>query len=313
MFYPEDCIKSLLKCPECNKTFNDPRLLPCGESFCNECIVTIVKQDQTGLECKYCNMFHLVPSNGFPVNQRLYLMTKETAFEVFRGEAIENLKEKINEIKVKIENLTNNKQNGAMRIKDHCDFIRSEVDLAAESAICEINKLRDGLLGQIFEYEQNCLKNLEENSKRIEKLETIIETNNDFLLKWNKKIKEYNLTDEDAKEANTLANISLEEIETVEKWLKETQFNGNQIELKERYKFINSDLLGQIDFLKIQPTIIFNCELKETIELNECCWPRSICRFADGDIIYFDEMPEDEEKGKLILLDYASKKEKSFF
>lgn len=38
MFYSTGQVKELLICSVCENAFTDPRVLPCGETFCNKCI-----------------------------------------------------------------------------------------------------------------------------------------------------------------------------------------------------------------------------------------------------------------------------------
>lgn len=38
MFYLDSQIKTILVCDICKDIFSDPRVLPCGRTFCNDCI-----------------------------------------------------------------------------------------------------------------------------------------------------------------------------------------------------------------------------------------------------------------------------------
>ena len=71
MFYEEAKINDILKCPHCKKTMVDPRMLVCGESMCNLCIMQLLNKAKTGLNCKICNEFHGVPKSGFVKSLRL--------------------------------------------------------------------------------------------------------------------------------------------------------------------------------------------------------------------------------------------------
>ena len=55
----------LLHCPFCDNLITDPRVLPCGESICFECI------PDKEFECSLCSEKHQVPPNGFMKNKRL--------------------------------------------------------------------------------------------------------------------------------------------------------------------------------------------------------------------------------------------------
>jgi hypothetical protein len=69
MFYRNEDVDSALLCSICSETFRegDPRLLPCGEWACNECIQRLTNS-QNEFNCSLCHQKHRSTSqDGLPV------------------------------------------------------------------------------------------------------------------------------------------------------------------------------------------------------------------------------------------------------
>lgn len=56
-----------LTCFICSSRLVDPRILPCGQTACHECIQSLTTKNKFG--CKKCGSNHEIPSkSGFPSN-----------------------------------------------------------------------------------------------------------------------------------------------------------------------------------------------------------------------------------------------------
>jgi hypothetical protein len=66
----KSAIPAALECALCQDVFNDPRNLPCGHTFCMECLSSFVdksknkKKSKTSLECSLCRKPWEVPQDG---------------------------------------------------------------------------------------------------------------------------------------------------------------------------------------------------------------------------------------------------------
>jgi hypothetical protein len=69
MFYGDNEIDELKNCPHCIKEYQDPRILPCGQTLCLECIENEIENKE--FECHNCLSTHQIPSSGFPQNLML--------------------------------------------------------------------------------------------------------------------------------------------------------------------------------------------------------------------------------------------------
>jgi tripartite motif-containing protein 56 len=89
-------------CPICFKTFKDPRVLPCGETACNECIQVLAKSSVLDkFPCSMCPQLHL--NTDFMVNRAILKMIEAKNGNVYDKKSVEILKEKLAEIKQKSE------------------------------------------------------------------------------------------------------------------------------------------------------------------------------------------------------------------
>lgn len=72
-----EIINSSLTCVECLSRFIDPRVCPCGHTFCHMCIESLLCENRF-FDCPSCQASHQhlakkkpVPSSGFPPNRAL--------------------------------------------------------------------------------------------------------------------------------------------------------------------------------------------------------------------------------------------------
>ena len=72
MFYEEAKIDEILKCGQCKRKLDEPRIIPCGKAVCNACFETILKstneKDNT-FDCILCKATH--KNAEFPVSESL--------------------------------------------------------------------------------------------------------------------------------------------------------------------------------------------------------------------------------------------------
>jgi hypothetical protein len=59
MFYKKEDVDARMTCALCSKIYNDPRMLPCGDSACYECILeSIQKYQDNQFKCVFCHEIH---------------------------------------------------------------------------------------------------------------------------------------------------------------------------------------------------------------------------------------------------------------
>ena len=179
MFYEENQINSKLKCPKCKSRFQDPRILPCGETVCHLCIVELVRlastptTDKTGeFMCIFCTHMHKKPSpEGFISCKFLNSLMSEKPSEIYCGKNLEKLKTNLNIINTKIDKMNNDLKHGVDIIKAYCAKLRKEVKSSKEAIIEHLNETTAHYLNKIDNYENECILQFElkENENASEK------------------------------------------------------------------------------------------------------------------------------------------------
>ena len=69
MFYEQNKIEAFLICSKYNQEFDEPRILPCGNTFCSACLETLVKttdNKDNSFKCSLCQGTH--KNAEFPMN-----------------------------------------------------------------------------------------------------------------------------------------------------------------------------------------------------------------------------------------------------
>ena len=160
MFFEEKVINDHLKCPYCKNVFVDPRMLECGESMCNSCIMLLLNKEKTGLNCILCKEFHEMPKNGFIKSLRLAKLIDIKPNEVSRSKEASEFKSVLNKIFEKNSAMQTDLKMGKDKIREHCDFVRNEVEVKVESWHQYIDKFHGGFKKTIDEYEKKSLEKL---------------------------------------------------------------------------------------------------------------------------------------------------------
>lgn len=248
MYYKEDDINRFLNCPSCSQTFDDPRLIPCGECLCNHCIQDMVIQETNGFQCEFCSSFHQVPEEGFAPVKFLQKLKSKKPCEVYRSKTVEDFKTNLHKIKQTTEELEASYRISSDKLKEYCDFIRYDIELVTESIISEINMYRDTFINTVDSYEQDGLKNIESNSIYKNDFESFMLNMNTFFSTWNQALKQHKIDETEVEKALVLSNNHLNKLNLDKNKLKFFQFNGKILKFKGNSENINSNVLGAINF-----------------------------------------------------------------
>ena len=140
MFYEEKTIKNILSCESCNEKLDIPKKLPCGSTICTQCESEIQQLDNQ-FECKLCSDIHQISIKGLPVCKIILNLLQIKPNEISRGQAVEQLKQNLNEIKQQLNRLTTSLNTGQEQIKEHCNNLRAQIHLSSENCIKQINEM----------------------------------------------------------------------------------------------------------------------------------------------------------------------------
>jgi hypothetical protein len=226
MFYQATELDNLLICKICDRKLDDPRSLPCGESFCNKCIDTISGYEKKQFECQNCNTQHAIPDGGFPINAVLNKILQLKSNEVFRNNLVKDFKDASNLVKIKAEKVESDLQAGEKIIYEHCKNVKDEVQLALEEAHFKLDEFHIEFFNEIDNYERECyfqFENIQSNKRGIE---IIIEESKVFYSVSEDLLKNFNFDASEFKVRFAQANILLENLENVQDKLYSDMFQG---------------------------------------------------------------------------------------
>jgi hypothetical protein len=294
MFYIENDINELKICPLCNEELNDPRLLPCGRTACNDCILKELEKDQENiLRCEFCTETHQMPEKGFPLNQIAATLIKKKANEIHRSNTAKELKQVLKNIQSKSDNLRNRFQYAEDTIKDYCEKIRNQIQLQTAQAIDQIQEYNTELLNEVRDYEKECIKSLSSDKSYKHDLVANIERMNLFDSEWTKYLTKFEIKDSDVENALKQAKSNVNRLTIEETNLNAWLFNNRMAKFEKSEKAIEKFFtLGEIKFDEV---CFLNTKFDkmEKIDLNHLVY---------SNITYFDCISLNKEEFVLIFL-----------
>lgn len=209
MFVQEEILFDNLKCTICHKIFQDPVMLPCGETVCNTCITDFI-EDQSSeksgqFKCCACDEDHSIPvTKGFPKSKRMSSLIEIKPKNVNRGKFIEKFKADINQCISEINRIKSSLETKEETVKDYFEAKRQQIYQVTESKINELNKKSIELLERIDELESEHLENLK-NVQTQKQIEDDLKKAAEFCEIWTEKLKKPETSEEEVeKERNQL-------------------------------------------------------------------------------------------------------------
>jgi hypothetical protein len=167
MFFSESQIKDETTCQKCKTIFNDPRVLPCGESICNKCILNGIS-DKNEFNCLCCVEMHNVPRNGFPVNKSMLSLLRMKPKVEIKFNVWEEFKKNFKQMKDNLDKLISDVELSDGIVDEHCEMIKNQIETRTESLIQKIENYREVLLKEIDDYEKECKDNIKKEKSNIE-------------------------------------------------------------------------------------------------------------------------------------------------
>ena len=143
MFYDEKEISEHLKCPNCKKMFVDPRILDCGDFLWNSCILLLLDKRKNRLQLHFVPRIPWDAKKWLQKSPRLAKLVEVRPNEVSRSPETMQLKSELSKINEKNQIMQTDLKLGKEKIREHCDFVRNDVELITESCHQYVDKYRD--------------------------------------------------------------------------------------------------------------------------------------------------------------------------
>ena len=153
-------LKTYLKCKLCNKTYEDPIILPCGKTLCSKHIYS----ETMGaiLKCSFCGQDHPITSAGFPKNEEISNLVRISDQYVHLDSTLGENNLRAKEMCIEYEQLITRCELLARDpdyfIHEYFSKIRSDIDLSKEKWIKMIDDHHSKLQNEIREAENRCKK-----------------------------------------------------------------------------------------------------------------------------------------------------------
>ena len=145
MYFDLDKINNALICKYCEGKLDVPKNLPCGETICSICETLIHIQDNK-FDCSVCKEKHEMPIKGLPIMKTLLEILSVKPNKVSRGNAFDSLQKLLDEIQKKHNFIQLGIKNSSDFVNEHCLNLRSNVQLATEEVILQVNNLSSKII-----------------------------------------------------------------------------------------------------------------------------------------------------------------------
>jgi hypothetical protein len=274
MFYQADKIDSILICDVCENKMVDPRLLPCGKSVCHRCVDLLADTDKKRIKCQNCAKTHEIPDEGFLKNLAIQKLLEFEAKEVFHPNHIEEFKKFLDILDKTKQSIEATMECGDAKIRDHCDKVRNDMQLAIEQAHAKLDEIHKDFMDEIDKHEkefQAKFKTIQQNKVDIDKA---LNESNELLSKSNHLLKQFKI---DSTELATLfesAHSILINLETIKDGIHREMFNESLLKF-EKQKSIDSNLVGRIVKQNIELYFLENVEnMRELNFISKIEWTR---------------------------------------
>jgi hypothetical protein len=268
MFYEKDDLNNKLNCIKCNQRLDEPRILPCGETICAYCYISI-EANKNKFVCFVCNENHSLTENGLPINKILLKILALESKEVYRGNEVKQLKGYLDDIQEDINKISFCLNNGVDRIKDFCFDLKNKVQLRTEEAIEQLNEHNQDMITEIEEFERFCIKSYQVNLNTNDEVRKTKKELEEFNLKWNQYLKQTVICDKKISEAiakaSELGMKTKKDFANLDKFI----FNGSQMKFERNENELDRSVLGSLmkQLYICESAILSNGQMTELMSL----------------------------------------------
>jgi hypothetical protein len=259
MFYQADKIDSILICDVCEDKMVDPRILPCGRFVCHRCVDLLIDTDKKRIKCQNCAKIHEIPEEGFPKNLALQKLLECEAKEVLQSNHIEEFKKLLEILNATRQSIESTMECGDAKIRDHCDKVRNDMQLAIEQAHAKLDEFHKDFMEEIDKHEKECqakFKTIQQNKQDIEKA---LHESNELLSTSDRLLKQFKIDQTELATQFKSAHSILNNLEQFKDGIQRDMFNESLLKF-ERQKSLDSNMIGKIVKQNIELYFLENIE-----------------------------------------------------
>jgi hypothetical protein len=275
MFFEENEICDLIKCDKCKLKLDEPRILPCGFTICFNCVESIQMKGEI-FDCILCKEeHHINPSKGLPINKTVLKMLSIKPVEFSRGKQVNLLKLSLIEIQNIINSIQFGLDSSVDKVKEHCLNLKSDVQLATEETIEQINQLNELFINKIDDYQDKCIHSFENNTSdqmHLQEFKNIINELESFKIEGLKYLKQIQIDDDVIIQKNEKALDYIRQAEEKKIKLENLIFNDQLVKFEANKTKLSNLTLGYLTVRNIDSFVLsYILTNKQVTELIKLC------------------------------------------
>ena len=261
MFFEPSEITELLNCEYCSQQYGEyypPRILPCcGKTICYKCVMLAERLTKDNkLKCMVCSKEETMPLNGFQINRALVKLIAKKPKEISRGQEAEKLKENLRDLEAQVNKLIFEVENGEYLITVDCLELRTQIKLAKEEKIKEINQHSDALLQKVDTFEEKCIRKYKEMNVSTQQINELIDLVKDAIHQQNTYLMQLIIDDKDTMAYNVKMNELKSIIKTERKNIKKLMYDNQMMKFEVSTSPIDQDRLGRLIHIEPDSSVI---------------------------------------------------------
>lgn len=243
MFFQQEQIEKNLQCKICHEILRAPKLLPCGEAVCEECILNFIRIQvipNQEFKCPVCKDIHDIPRNRkFPSIKSIESILQQRPNQIVPCKLVKKFHQDLDENQNMLMDLKEFVHGGTDKVQKYCQELRGDVHLATQIRIVEIHEQGDKLIQQIDEFQENRIKEMEGEMSKTNSLIGHMEKFNSI---WRSNLKKFNKEESEIEDAlgrllsiHKQADLELNDLNNLVLKYKKCKFNRNEKKLAKNF------------------------------------------------------------------------------
>jgi hypothetical protein len=235
----------------------------------------IIDTDKQRIKCQHCCKMHELPSEGFAPNLEVAKLIEIKPNQILRGKLVNELEAISKSVRERVEQIQTDLLTGEVIIRDQCDEIRYETQLAIEEAHLELEKIHKRFMDEIDDYERKCCRNLIKINKNKRKIEKHLTEANLFNSKIESLLKQVQIESADIKAELFEARDILSKLEKVKDNLRSDIFSGVCLKFNKNTTGVKDSTIGFIKTQNSQLYFLENADRLKALDLTQKLYPNS--------------------------------------
>jgi len=178
---------------------------------------------------------------------------------------VEEFKKILDILNTTKQNIESTLECGDATIRDHCDKVRNDMQLAIEQTHAKLDEIHKDFMDEIDNHEKECqakFKSIQQNKQDIEKA---LNESNELLSKSNNLLKQFKIDQTDLSTLAKSAHLLLSNLERMKDGIQSNMFNESLLKF-DRKVTIDSSVIGKIVKQNIELYFLENIEKMRVID-----------------------------------------------